>query len=360
MYEKTIIFPGQSFEEVLLAVDLSAEEFFYLLKNRNKSLCNSIVDTSFELDQMVHHFFNSRKHPYSNKAVLRSSSKITYEQILNDFQSFCSRSKKLKFEITESVGYCTKFLKGLDGLSNSTLNKYIAVFRAFLKFVVEYLEISHVNAPKGIKLPFYKLDKFLPRALYQADIKELFRITRGARHYPVRSTFFMIFMISTGLRREEFQNVQLRDINFKEANLSVRNGKGGNQRQIPLEESLLPFFETYFDIHNIKRPTDYIYGHVEDPSRMISCQALDQQAQTIFSKLKRYQQGDETYGYTLHCTRHTYATTLLLNGTPLRVIADLLGHSSLSTTNRYTVLNTEELRTAASRGLNEITRIIMG
>lgn len=357
MFDKTIIMPGQSFESVLLTFSLNVEEFFELLKRRDHSHYTEMIDERFQLGKMSTLFFKSRETPYANKVILRESSRHTYRQILDDFNEFCRQKNKCDVLLIELLGLCTDFLMVMEqrGGAKTTLNKYIAVLRAFLRFIAEYLGSLNFAA-----IPFYKLDKNLPRSLSAVDITELFSITRKALHYPIRSTFFMMFMISTGLRREEFRQVQLRDIDFQKASLRVLCGKGGAQREIPLEASILPFFKTYFDIHNIKRPADYIYGQVNNPSQQISCQALDQQAQRIFSKLSRYEQGHGIYGYTLHCTRHTYATTLLLNGTPLRVIADLLGHSSMSTTNRYTVLDTEGLRQATYRGYAEITRIIMG
>ena len=121
-------------------------------------------------------------------------------------------------------------------------------------------------------------------------------------------------------------------------------------------ERLVPLFKSYFEVYDIRRPTDFIYPQIGRPDRPVSASTLDKTARRLFEKMSSYVKNDETHGYHIHSLRHTYATQMVLAGVPIRAIADALGHASVNTTQAYTKLNIRQLREQLTLGHRQMER----
>jgi integrase/recombinase XerC len=305
-------------------------------------------------------YLANAKRPTGRRQGLSELSYKTYQQILWQFYAFCtnqeytpqrsSRPKMVEpeFDGRELVRCIVPFLNTMTetrNFTNSTYNKYVAVLRAFIKEIGHLYDLPKTHLPK-----FARLEQPLPLALSDREVHKLLNIARSS-NYGTRAFFLVSFLLATGLRRNEFVTVRLRDLDLDNPSVRVV-GKGGKSRIVPLPPTILPILRDYLDMYHIQKPTDYLYPRVGDPSAPIRGETLDRQAARMFQKLDTYDKNDPLHAYSVHSLRHTYATKLLRKGVSLRAIAQALGHSSVETTKIYTVLNVDGLREQLGQGLD--------
>ena len=181
-----------------------------------------------------------------------------------------------------------------------------------------------------IKLP--KLEKKLPTVLSKEEIRKLLDITKNPKHKLLIS-----FLYSSGLRVSEAVSIKIDDLDLNERMGIVRAGKGKKDRNIILSESLVNDLKSYLGKRKDDNP------HVFDiKDRHISIR----QAQRIVSDAAK-KSGIKKRVF-CHALRSSFATHLLESGTDIRIIQELLGHSDLSTTQRYTKVSREQLRKVKS------------
>jgi len=221
--------------------------------------------------------------------------------------------------------------------SNSSNARAVAVLRSFFKFLKRHNLILNQEIDK-LKTP--KIIKPLPRPVAIDDIKKIIDEIAVIRKkdWHVKRDQALIYMIyGCGLRISEALSVRLIDIqNFE--NLVVM-GKGKKQRIVPLLEPVVEALKKYFQIC----PYNFNFD-VNNPLRLKSIFIKDNcKAMTRFDYnglltliRKKLNLSEEI---TPHSFRHSFATHLLQNGSDLRVIQDLLGHESLSTTQKYTKID---------------------
>ena len=246
---------------------------------------------------------------------------------------------------------------GRSKLSRAAIQLRFSALRTFYKFLVRRAAVE--SSPiKNISLP--KLQKRLPRFLTVAQLEELLKAplretpppvglrgeARKKRGRPVeaavpeRDVAILETIYSCGLRISELCGMRVEDIDWSEQLVRVR-GKGKKERQIPIGAPALQAIECYWK-RLPARPAR------SEPVFLSSSKSVEPMlARTFQSRLKRYL---ETAGLDPHLTphklRHSYATHLLDAGADLRSVQELLGHSSLTSTQVYTHVTTERLKKA--------------
>ena len=210
-----------------------------------------------------------------------------------------------------------------DKLTNEGLNaKTIALIKASLLFY--YNEI--LGNKFEIKTPKFK--KSTPVVLTKDEIETLIFAVSNKQHSLILKLYY-----SSGLRLSEAINLKMKDIDFSENILWVRDGKGGKDRMTILSKSLaeqLKEFAQYRD-HN-----QYIFiNKFGNPFNPRTIQKAMEKA-----KLEAGIHKDAH----IHTLRHSFATHLLEAGVDIRKIQELLGHADLSTTQIYTKVSNEELK----------------
>ena len=181
-----------------------------------------------------------------------------------------------------------------------------------------------------IKLP--KLEKKLPTVLSKEEIRKLLDAALNTKH-----KLLIAFLYSSGLRVSEAVSMKIDDLDLNEKMGIVRAGKGKKDRNIILSESLVKDLKAYLNTRNDQNP--YVFS-VKD--RHIAVR----QAQRIVSEAAG-RAGIKKRVF-CHALRSSFATHLLEAGTDIRVIQELLGHSNLATTQRYTKVSREQLRKVRS------------
>ena len=170
-------------------------------------------------------------------------------------------------------------------------------------------------------IPRPKRPQLNPKVLAQAEIKALLQGTENRKHRAM-----LMLAYGLGLRLGEVLALTPADVDSKRMALYIRGGKGKKDRDLPLPESLLLLLREQFREF---RPLIYLFEgqHPGEPYSERSLQMVVKQA-AARAGIQR--------PVSLHMLRHSYATHLMEAGTDTRIIQDLLGHSSIKTTEIYT------------------------
>lgn len=177
---------------------------------------------------------------------------------------------------------------------------------------------------KRIELP--KKDKALPQVLTKEEVKKILDNSE-----TLKSRLMMAMLYSSGLRVSELVNLKRNDITLSDKMGWVRKGKGKKDRLFSLSENLCTEIKNYLDKH-----PDNIYVFSKDkPLTTRNIQKIIQKITKNSGIQKRV---------TPHTLRHSFATHLLEDGTDIRVIQVLLGHSNLSTTQLYAHVSQETIK----------------
>ena len=225
------------------------------------------------------------------------------------------------------------------GYSPSTRARKIASVRSFTRFLKQEGVIDESPARK-IRNP--KAGRKLPKSLATEEVEALLATAnQGSEPTQMRDRAMVEIMYAGGLRVSETTGLDIDHVNFD--NLTVRcTGKGGKDRVVPIYEEAMDAVADYLVI---ARPE---IGKTQDPDAMflnrfgrrITRQGfwlrLNQLAQDAGIRQK----------LTPHMLRHSFATHLLHGGASLRHVQELLGHSDIGTTQIYTHLTSERVRTA--------------
>ncbi len=197
-----------------------------------------------------------------------------------------------------------------------------------LKFY--YQEILGKNIFAKIKAP--KLEKKLPTVLTKDEMSKLISAATNPKH-----RLLVELMYSSGLRVSEVVNMKIDDLDLNERMGKVIAGKGKKDRHIILSEALCEHLEDYLVERDDNNP--YVFNIRETHITV-------RQAQRVVKSLA-LKAGIKKRVF-CHALRSSFATHLLESGTDIRIIQELLGHSNLQTTERYTKVSTEQLKKVKS------------
>ncbi|GAF80145.1 unnamed protein product, partial [marine sediment metagenome] len=186
-----------------------------------------------------------------------------------------------------------------------------------------YLEVLKNDIFHGVKHP--KPEKKLPVVLTKDEIKRMIDITKNKKH-----RLLIEILYSTGLRVSEAVNMRVKDINLEEKIAFVKYGKGKKERFVKLSNRFITHLNSYLK----KKKGTYIFSYKGKP-------LSTRQAQRIIKKAAL--NAEITKKVFCHALRSSFATHLLDSGADIRLIQELLGHSNLATTERYTKVSKERL-----------------
>lgn len=222
-------------------------------------------------------------------------------------------------------------------ISERSQARGISSIKAFFKFLLEedYREDNPASLLEGPKLGLY-----LPDTLSIDDIDRI--ISNIEKHTDIgrRNQCILEVLYGCGLRVSELVDLKISNINFKE-NFIIVEGKGEKTRLVPLAKSTAECILDY--IKNV-RAVGKINKKFED-ILFLNTRGTNMSRVIVFIIIKELtQKAGINKSISPHTFRHSFATHLLQNGADLRFIQEMLGHSSITTTQVYTHLKTEELR----------------
>jgi len=210
--------------------------------------------------------------------------------------------------------------------SASYQNQVVNAVKLFFKTVEnKTIETDKVHRPKR--------EKVLPNILGKEEVKELLNKTSNLKHKAMLSLIY-----ACGLRCGELLKLRHEHLDLKRNLLIIKQAKGRKDRITPLSGKILELLSTYYKTY---QPKIYVFeGQVA--GTMYDDRSLQLVLKTNLQKTSIKKP------VTLHWLRHSYATHLLENGTDLRYIQELLGHSSSKTTEIYTHVSTNNLQKITS------------
>ena len=223
------------------------------------------------------------------------------------------------------------------GASSRSSARALSTFRGFYAYAIERGLIHH-NPCAHIQLP--KIGRALPNVLTEEDVADLLRAPQVEKHaWEFRDRVMLELMYATGLRVSEIVSMPTSAVNVRQGVVRVF-GKGSKERIVPLGEDAQHWIQRY--LHNI-RPELLKGGACNELFPSIRAQRMCRQ--TFWYGIKRYaQRAGIEKPISPHSLRHAFATHLLNHGADLRSVQLMLGHETLSTTQIYTHVATQRLK----------------
>jgi integrase/recombinase XerD len=185
-----------------------------------------------------------------------------------------------------------------------------------------------------------KLGRALPKSLTEGEVEALLSAPDNSDLLGMRDRAMLEVLYASGLRVSELISLTLPQVNLQQGLVKVI-GKGNKERLVPLGEEALSWLERY-----IRESRALLLGTTQSDVLFPSRRGSAMTRQAFWQLIKRYAvQAGISKPLSPHTVRHAFATHLLNHGADLRVVQLLLGHSSLSTTQIYTHVARERLKT---------------
>lgn len=233
-------------------------------------------------------------------------------------------------------GDLRRYLHWLDrkGEKASTLARKLACVRSFYRFLVRERVCAN-NPAEEIRSP--KLPKTLPRVLTKDDANALMEFPGGASPLSLRDRALLETLYSTGARVSEAVGMNLSDFDSAEGLVHLR-GKGRKERVVPIGEVAIQAINRYRG----SLPPQAAPPHPSAPL-FLNHRGGRLTTRSVARIVARHSSRLPSGAISPHALRHSYATHLLDEGADLRSIQEMLGHASLSTTQKYTHLAADQL-----------------
>jgi integrase/recombinase XerD len=213
----------------------------------------------------------------------------------------------------------------------------VVALKIFFRFLKARRLISHDPADVLV-LP--RLERYLPDTLNEVEVEKLLQVDLHQRPYPKRDRAILELLYSSGLRISELTNARLEQINLEDRFIRV-TGKGNKTRVIPVGRKACEAINEYLEAerHNLVKPRTGSELFLSRRGQKLTTQRVWQIVKEI-AELGAFDM--RIYP---HLLRHSFATHLLSNGADLRIIQELLGHADISTTQIYTHVDQNRLKT---------------
>ena len=214
----------------------------------------------------------------------------------------------------------TDILKFLATFENKrTLNRKLSSINTFFHFCHKQ-DFTH----EKIKIPMAKVPKNLPKYMSSEEILQGLKNIDRSQLMGLRDYALILFLYASGCRISEALNVQRSDI--VDGWLKIRFAKGEKERIVPLAPIAVQALESYMQEQDMA--SSYIWLNYKGD---------------ILSRISAFKIVKKYLGVSPHVLRHSFASSLIIGGADLRVVKELLGHSSLETTQIYTHIQKQNL-----------------
>ncbi|MDD5159358.1 MAG: tyrosine-type recombinase/integrase [Sulfuricurvum sp.] len=253
--------------------------------------------------------------------VIKALSPRTIEAYTRDLNDIEEAAHKPLVEIDSNM-----IFRILGTIPNKrTLNRKLSSVNSFLDFCHR----SRFDSASS-KFTLSKVPKNLPKYLTFETIQSGLEMIDRSEWIGLRDYAILLFLYATGVRVSECLMVEEGDIEGEW--LRIRHGKGEKERYVPIAQEALKALRAYQNASPYHRRTLWLNYRGEPLSRV-----------SVFKINQKY------LGISPHALRHSYATALILGGADLRVVQELLGHSSLLTTQIYTHVQKQNLQDTVLR-----------
>lgn len=220
------------------------------------------------------------------------------------------------------------------GYNKSSISRKLAALRSFFGFLCRQNYMAR-NLAQAVRTP--KLASRLPCILHEDEVAGLLEIEFDADPAGMRDRAILELLYATGMRVGELANLQLAQLDFDSRMIRV-TGKGNKERVVLFGQKAFDALRNYLEVRNNllnRQDSQYLFLNLKG-NRLSETRI--RQILTGYVRKSALQKKISP-----HTFRHSFATHLLNSGADLRWIQELLGHSSLSTTQKYTHLSIDQL-----------------
>jgi integrase/recombinase XerC len=264
--------------------------------------------------------------------VERDVSFHTIRAYRKDLEEFCEyvKTEPEKIDMIDVRGFIADQIR--KGLSKTTAGRRLSSVRSFFNFLYRegHIKLNPAKLVSNVKVP-----KLLPKFLSVDETFSLIEKPEGMGFLPARDRAILELLYSSGLRVAELSGLNTEEVNIREALIKIR-GKGKKVRIVPVGSKAIDALKSY-SIERIllKSKESALFLN------RLGTRLTDRGVRRIVVKYAKASSIQGRIGP--HTLRHSFASHLLQGGADLRVIQELLGHSSLSTTQKYTHLDVRHL-----------------
>jgi len=259
-----------------------------------------------------------------------------YQDDLKSFQLFCNHTYQTQDLLDINYSQIRSWIVALvnQNITNRTINRKISSLKTFYKFLIKTKQIKEspllghkaLKVSKKIQVPFSQLE--IEKVIDNLTIEKGFE--------SVRNKLIVELLYSTGMRRAELIELKIDSINIHNSTVKVL-GKRNKERYIPLLNSVQQTLNVYLEERSeLVVDNEYLFitnkGNKTYPNLVY--RVINDYFSGVSSKVKK----------SPHVIRHSFATHLLNEGADLNSVKELLGHSSLASTQIYTHSSLSELK----------------
>ncbi|MHA2244645.1 MAG: site-specific tyrosine recombinase/integron integrase [Candidatus Hodarchaeales archaeon] len=246
-----------------------------------------------------------------------------------------NNSKSFKEITTTDLRQFLIHLKRDKKYSARSLHRKICSIKSFFKFLKKEGFVS-LNPTDNIDSP--KIPKSLPKTI---TVEEALKLLSAPDNPRDKAILYLLY--GTGIRVSELSNLNIEHIDLKDRMIHIVGGKGNKDRIIPIPDGIIKILDCYLK----NRRNDTI-----EKALILNRSGYRLTPRSIQRLVKKYKEEADLMDKKLtpHTLRHAFATHLLSNAVDIRVIQELLGHASLSTTQLYTHVSLEHLRRSYDLG----------
>lgn len=255
-----------------------------------------------------------------------------YERDLRDWAAFCQSGS------TDPRTYLAQLYN--NGMARSTISRKLSALRSYYDFL---LRVGLASSNPFARLKGGKSSQLLPQFLYEEELAAIFEAIPTDTALGKRNFALLELLYGTGIRVSECTSLRISQLDFGSKTLLV-HGKGGKDRYLPLGGFVIQSLEIYFEKsrpHLLKKSnseTDAVFlNHLGLP-------LTDRGVRHILKQLMN--KAAKIANLSPHKIRHSFATHLLNGGADLRSVQELLGHDHLSSTQIYTHVSKEQMKSA--------------
>jgi len=280
------------------------------------------------IDEFIKYLEKEKRYP--------STTLNSYKRDLNNYYSYLTL-KKINYKLINK-DEIREYLKYLDNLkySKSTISRMLSSLRHFYS----YLEINNIvnnNNFKLIRNP--KKEKKLPNFLQIDELNKIFDSLDTSTPLGIRNRLIIELLYATGVRVSELTEIKLNNIDISNKEIRII-GKGSKERIVFFGEYAEKYLKLYLNNSRNKllknKTSEYLF--INNTGTKLTSRGVELIVNKIVEDISL------KHHISPHTLRHTFATDMLNNGADLKSVQELLGHSSLSTTQIYTHITSERLR----------------
>ncbi len=258
----------------------------------------------------------------------------SYRSDLNQFSLWLARREKTLLEADHVL--LLAFLSEQSKMKASTTSRELSSFRRFFQFAVSR---GRMEKDPTLNVESPKLSRGLPKSISETDVERLLEAPETASSNGLRDRAMLELLYASGLRVSELVGLRIPHLSLDMGIVRI-TGKGGKERLVPMGEEAMEWITRY--IRDSR--TALLKGRKSD-HLFVTSRGTSMTRQAFWHLIRKHaRRAGISKPLSPHTLRHAFATHLLNHGADLRVVQVLLGHSAISTTQIYTHVARERLK----------------